>query len=101
VTCSVGDWIVSEPYPTERKKNPDMFVDEEKVTHRGQDGRTIYVVRKVYDSQGNLLRESTFKSTYSAVKEVIEVGTKEREKPPAPPPVESPPQDGNSGEGNG
>ena len=89
VKSETGAWQQGEAYTTERKENPDLFIGEDKVTQAGADGRSIVVVRSVYDQQGNLLWESTFRSTYSPVAEILEIGTKQ---PPPPPPEENPPE---------
>ncbi|MDR0459459.1 MAG: VanW family protein [Coriobacteriales bacterium] len=96
VKSEAGPFLPGEVFRTERTNNPDLEIGTEKVTQQGQDGRSIYVVRRVYDTQGNLLRESSFYSTYGSVVEKIEVGTKQPERPPDPPPDPTPATPDNS-----
>jgi vancomycin resistance protein YoaR len=83
VQIESGNRLPGDAYKTQRQANPEMDQGSEKVITVGTDGWIINVTRRVYDSQGNLIREMTFRSVYSPVTEVIEYGTKA---PPAPPP---------------
>ena len=95
VVTDVGAWLPGEEFRTERKPNDEMFVGEEKATTEGVDGKIIYVTRRVYDTNGTLLRESTFKSVYGSVTEIVDFGTKPLPPPPPDPdPPPSTPSDG-------
>lgn len=58
-------------------ENPELAKGEEKIKQEGVRGRTIVVTRYVYNSAGELLRKTDFKSVYAPEPEIKEVGTKE------------------------
>jgi vancomycin resistance protein YoaR len=68
-------------FETKKVDNPEMSKGEEKIKQEGVRGRTIVVTRYVYNSAGELLRKTAFKSVYAPETEIIEVGTKEEAKP--------------------
>ncbi|MGX7141471.1 G5 domain-containing protein, partial [Facklamia languida] len=65
------------PYETERKENPDLYEDEEKVVQEGQEGKitkeyeVTYIKGEEVDRQEGRVVESV-----DPVKEIIEFGTK-------------------------
>jgi vancomycin resistance protein YoaR len=90
VTCTLwgtnpGYMVVSEDtgftdrtdFETKRIDNPELSKGEERIKQEGVRGRTIIVTRYVYNSAGELLRKTDFKSVYEPEKEIIEVGTRE------------------------
>jgi len=83
VTIQAGEWMEGTKFKTIVKENPELYDDERNVITEGRDGKTINVTRWVYDSDGTLLRQTTFKSWYNPFNEVVEVGTKPR--PPEDP----------------
>ncbi|MDR1183660.1 MAG: VanW family protein, partial [Coriobacteriales bacterium] len=93
VTCVLwgtdpGYTVVSEDtgftdrtdFETREVDNPELPKGEERVKQEGVRGRTIIVTRYVYNSAGELLRKTGFKSVYEPETEIIEVGTKEEPK---------------------
>ena len=74
VESEVGEWEEGEEYSTITEVDEDLEPGESYVETTGVNGRKISVTRLVYDSDGNLLREDVFSSTYGAVDEVIVVG---------------------------
>jgi vancomycin resistance protein YoaR len=90
VTCTLwgtdpGYTVVSEDtgftdrtdFEIKEIDNPELPKGEERVKQEGVRGRTIIVTRYVYNSAGELLRKTGFKSVYEPETEIIEVGTKE------------------------
>jgi vancomycin resistance protein YoaR len=63
-------------FETKEIENPEMPKGEKHVKQEGVRGRTIVVTRYVYNSAGELLRKTAFKSVYEPEKEIVEVGTK-------------------------
>ena len=63
-------------FETKKVDNPDLPRGEERVKQEGVRGRTIVVTRYVYNSTGELVRKTDFKSVYAPEPEIIEVGTK-------------------------
>ena len=98
VETEVGAWIPGESFRTEKTPNDSMYIGEENIIQAGVSGRSINVTRRVFDANGNLLRETTFKSTYSPVTEEIEYGTRQPEIAPDP---EPPPDSGTLGDQDG
>lgn len=74
VESSVGDWEEGASYSTTYETDDSLSPGTSYVKTRGTDGRTITVVRSVYDRDGNLLREDAFGSVYDPVNEVIVKG---------------------------
>ena len=74
VESEVGEWEEGEEYSTITEVDEDLEPGESYVETSGVNGRKITVTRLVYDSDGNLLHEDVFSSTYGAVDEVIVVG---------------------------
>jgi vancomycin resistance protein YoaR len=64
-------------FETKEVEAPELPKGERKVRQEGVRGRSIVVTRYVYDSAGELLRQSDFRSVYEPEPEVVEVGTKE------------------------
>jgi uncharacterized protein YabE (DUF348 family) len=58
-------------------ENPELEKGKETIKQEGVRGRTIVVTRYVYNSAGELLRQTNFKSVYAPEPEIKEVGTKE------------------------
>lgn len=64
-------------FEIKKTDDPDLPKGEENITQEGVKGRTIVVTRSVYDSQGNLIDKTDFKSVYDPEPELVEVGTKD------------------------
>jgi vancomycin resistance protein YoaR len=84
-----------------RVPDPNLFVGQTALQESGQPSRSTSVRRRVYDSDGKLMYDHTWYSSYSSEPRVIRYGTKPvpappppKKKPvppPPPPPAEPPP----------
>lgn len=63
-------------FPTERIPDPAMDKGKERIEDKGQQGRSVTVVRMVYRN-GKLLFKDTFFSKYSTKTQIVRYGTKE------------------------
>jgi vancomycin resistance protein YoaR len=70
--------------PVEMTEDPTLFKGERVVDSPGAPARETSVRRKVYDADGDLLYDSTWRSYYEAEPVLVRVGTKERPKPKKP-----------------
>ena len=68
-------------FQTKKIDNPDLPKGEERIKQEGVRGRTIFVTRFVYNEKGELIHKTDFRSVYEPETEIIEVGTKEVERP--------------------
>jgi vancomycin resistance protein YoaR len=75
------------PAPIVRKPDPTMLKGKRVIEESGSPSRATSVTRRVYASNGKLLYENTWYSSYRAEKKVIRYGTKPKPKP-KPKPVE-------------
>ena len=73
-----GAIIPGEAYTAREVENPELPAGERVIVQEGMDGFSTTITRYVYDLAGNLVRETTFPSTYFAAVEITEVGTKPR-----------------------
>jgi vancomycin resistance protein YoaR len=71
-----------------RIPDPNMLVGETALEESGQPSRATSVRRRVYDSDGKLMYDHTWYSSYTSEPRVIRYGTKEP--PPKPPPPTEP-----------
>jgi vancomycin resistance protein YoaR len=69
--------VVGEP-PVEETEDPTLPEGKRVVDDAGEPARETSVRRKVYDSEGNLLYDSTWHSYYVAESKLVRVGTKEK-----------------------
>lgn len=74
VKSEVGEWGPGDPYQQEYVVDPEKEPNSEKVQTNGSDGKSIIVKRLVYNRNGELIRESEFKSVYKAKSEIIVLG---------------------------
>ncbi len=79
VELDKGEWMEGDSFQTREVNNPDLPIGEKKVKTKGKNGSVIKVTRYVYDRNGELIRDATFRSAYEPVDEVIEIGTKKPE----------------------
>jgi vancomycin resistance protein YoaR len=68
--------------PVEEVADPELLVGERVTESVGQPPRETSVRRLVYDADGSLLYDTTWRSYYSAEPTIVRVGTKEQPKPP-------------------
>jgi vancomycin resistance protein YoaR len=76
VVSETGPLEVTGPAPTKRVSDPTMLVGERVVEESGEPSRSTNVRRRVYDSSGKLLYDTTFYSSYRGEASVVRVGTK-------------------------
>ncbi|MCL1847476.1 MAG: VanW family protein [Coriobacteriia bacterium] len=81
VDFEYGEIVAGEKFTTREIENASLPVGSKVVIQEGMDGFSTTVTRSVHDSDGNLLRRTTFHSTYYAAAEIIEVGPKGPVKP--------------------
>ncbi len=74
VYSDVGQWQQGEEYDTVYREDSSLSAGTSYVETAGTDGSSITVVRTVYDSSMNLVREDVFSSTYDPKDEVIVYG---------------------------
>ncbi|MDR3136155.1 MAG: VanW family protein [Coriobacteriales bacterium] len=77
VESKVSDWREGAAFKTQEVDNPDLPEGQRVVKNKGRNGAAIDVTRIVHDSNGNLLRQTTFWSVYEPSDEIIEIGTKQ------------------------
>jgi vancomycin resistance protein YoaR len=76
VEYETGPLVVTGAMPVKRIKDPTLKKGEQKVEIEGSPRRATSVRRKVYDSDGKLLYDTTWRSNYDSEPEVLRVGTK-------------------------
>ena len=79
VSTTVGEWAAGDEFETTYVDDETLPSGQEVVEIKGENGRSISVIRTVADTQGNLLHEDVFRSVYQPKDEVIRrgVGTPE------------------------
>ena len=90
---------VTGPVPIKRVPDATLAAGTKTVEEEGAPPRSVTVTRKVYNRDGSLLYEETWRTNYRGEKRVVRVGTKKEPKPaepkdegkPAKPPAEPPP----------
>ena len=86
VESEVAPLEVTGSIPVKRVADPAMTAGTEVVEEVGAPPRSTHVRRQVFDSDGKLMYDHTWYSTYVAEPEVIRYGTKPKPEPPPPPP---------------
>jgi vancomycin resistance protein YoaR len=76
VESEAAPLVTTGPPPTKTTKDPQLFVGEKVVDESGSSSLATSVRRKVYDSDGKLLYDNTWHSSYRGEYELIRVGTK-------------------------
>lgn len=74
VTSETGAWSILGGASPQEVMNPALPLGTRKVKQKPAPGRSI-VVKRTVSKDGQVMRVDTFKSTYKAVPEIIEVGT--------------------------
>lgn len=74
VKTKTGEWEEGKPYRVVVKVDEERAPGSKKVETVGTNGKSISVVRSVYDHDGNFLRDATFNSYYNPIDKVIIVG---------------------------
>jgi vancomycin resistance protein YoaR len=75
--------VVTGAMPITRIKDPTLKKGKQEVEQEGAPRRATSVRRKVYDADGKLLYDTTWRSNYDSETELLRVGTK-KPKPTAP-----------------
>jgi vancomycin resistance protein YoaR len=92
VESSEGTMTVTGSPPVERVKDPTLPVGETVVESSGTSPSRTSVTRTVYGSDGNVIHDETWNTSYKGETRVIRVGTKKPE-PPKPPPKKKQPKE--------
>lgn len=74
VTSETGAWNILSSGGTQEIPNPALPAGTRKVKQAAAPGRSI-IVKRTVTKDGQVLRVDTFKSTYKAVNQIVEVGT--------------------------
>ena len=78
VEYETGPLVVTGAMPIKRIKDPTLKRGEQKVEVEGSPRRSTSVRRKVYDSDGKLLYDTTWRSNYDSERELLRVGAKKK-----------------------
>ena len=78
VVSETGSLKVTGPVPTKKVGDPSMLVGQQVVEETGEPPRSTSVRRRVYASDGELLYDTTFYSSYRGEPTVLRVGSKPR-----------------------
>ncbi len=73
VATSTGEWAKGADYKVKVKYDPSLSDTEVNEEKKGKDGSSITVVRSVYGSDGMLVREDSFSSTYDPVNRIVSI----------------------------
>lgn len=74
VKTEEGEWAPGEPFKQEFVVDPSKEPNSKKVQTSGSDGKSIVVVRFVYNRKGELIRQDEFKSNYKPKAEIVVLG---------------------------
>jgi vancomycin resistance protein YoaR len=87
VVSSPGTFAITGPVPVKRIKDPTLAKGKTVVEQEGSAPRRTSVTRTVYGSNGKLIRDETWATSYKGETKIVRVGTKAPEpktKPKAP-----------------
>ena len=90
VVSEAGPLVVTGKPPEKRVKDPKLTVGTEVVEELGSSPQSVSVTRTVYNKDGSVLYEETWRTNYRGEKRVIRVGTKKKEVEPKPPTTSTP-----------
>ena len=82
VVSQAGPLVVTGKPPEKRVKDPTLTVGTEVVEELGSSPQSVAVKRTVYNEDGSVLYDETWRTNYRGEKRVIRVGTKKKEAPP-------------------
>ena len=85
VESETSPLVETGPPGIKREPDPNLYVGEEALEESGQPARSTSVRRRVYTSDGKLLYDHTWYSSYRSEPRIIREGTKPRPEPPPPP----------------
>ena len=86
VDSETGALVATGSIPVRRIKDPSLKKGAQEIVEGGAPRRFTSVRRKVYDADGKLLYDTTFRSNYDSETQVVRIGTK-KPKPKQEPPV--------------
>jgi vancomycin resistance protein YoaR len=81
VESEVAPLVVTGGAPVQRVRDPALRTGKTIVEDAGAPSRATHVRRLVYDSEGKLIHDNTWYSSYRGEKRMIRVGTKPKQKP--------------------
>jgi vancomycin resistance protein YoaR len=90
VESSEGTMTVTGSPSVKRVKDPTLPLGETVVESAGTSPSRTSVTRKVYASDGTLIRDETWNTSYKGETRVVRIGTKKPEAPPPPPKKKQP-----------
>ena len=82
VVSEPGPLTVTGKPPEKRVKDPTLTVGTEVVEELGSSPQSVTVTRTVYNKDGSVLYDESWRTNYRGEKRVIRVGTKKKEPPP-------------------
>ena len=91
VESSATPLLTTGPVPVQRVKDPTLRRGERVVDAEGAPPSRTSATRKIYASDGNLLRTETWNTSYAGEKRVVRMGTKAPEQKPKKTPTETTP----------
>jgi vancomycin resistance protein YoaR len=90
VVSSAGPLRVTGKPPVERVRDPTLLIGTQEVEEAGSSPSTIVVERTVYNRDGSVLYDETWRTNYRGEKRVIRVGTKRKPEAKPPPTTTTP-----------
>ena len=84
VVSEPGPLVVTGKPPEKRVKDPTLTVGTEVVEELGSSPQSVTVKRIVYNKDGSVLYDETWRTNYRGEKRVIRVGTKKKDEPKPP-----------------
>ncbi|HJV29338.1 MAG TPA: VanW family protein [Gaiellaceae bacterium] len=84
VVSEPGPLVVTGKPPVKRIKDPTLTVGTQVVEEIGSSPQSVTVTRTVYNRDGSVLYDETWRTNYRGEKRVIRVGTKKKDKPKPP-----------------
>jgi len=84
VVSEPGPLVVTGKPPIKRVKDPTLTVGTQVVEELGSSPQSVTVKRTVYNKDGSVLYDETWRTNYRGEKRVIRVGTKKKEEEPPP-----------------
>ena len=81
VETETAPLVVDGKIKIKRVKDPKLFKGKRSIESVGEPPRKTSVRRKVYEADGTLLSDTTWRSFYSGEPKIVRVGTKKRPKP--------------------
>lgn len=84
VVSEAGPLVVTGKPPEKRVKDPKLTVGTEVVEELGSSPQSVTVTRTVYNRDGSVLYDETWRTNYRGEKRLIRFGTKKKEKPKPP-----------------